>query len=192
MGIPRAFERYSYSEFLSWPEGERWELVDGVAYAMSPAPSRSHQAMAGELHRQFANHLLAGPCRVYVAPVDVKLSTAEADDAPTILQPDLIVCCDPQKLVPEGIAGAPDLVVEVISPASGIADRKWKFELYERFGVPEYWIVDPVARVLEVYQSEEAKRYRRAGAYGPDETVTPVCLPDLRVELSLVFREDEA
>jgi Uma2 family endonuclease len=123
--------------------------------------------------------------------MNVKLSAAEEDDAPTILQPDLVVCCDPQKLVPEGIAGAPDLVVEVISPASGIADRKWKFELYERFGVPEYWIVDPVARVLEVYQSEEAKRYRRSGAYGPEETVTPGCLPELKVELSLVFREDE-
>ena len=87
MGIPKEFERYSYGDYLSWPEGERWELIDGVAYAMSPAPYRGHQEIVGELYRQFANYLLDKPCRVYTAPFDVKFNADEDDDAPTVLDP---------------------------------------------------------------------------------------------------------
>jgi Uma2 family endonuclease len=192
MAHPKELERYSYSDFLSWPEwpeGERWELIDGVAYAMAAAPYRNHQGIVGELYRQFANHLLDGPCRVYTSPFDVKLSPDEADDAPTVLEPDVVVCCDPEKLTRQGITGAPDLVVEVVSPGSGVADRKRKFEVYERYGVPEYWITDPVAQVVELYRMEEGGRYRRAGAFGPDESVTPERFPDLSVDLGLVFRD---
>ena len=189
MSVPKEFERYSYNDFLSWPEGERWELIDGVAYAMAPAPYRSHQGIVVELTRQFANYLLEGPCRVYAAPFDVKFSADENDDAPTVLEPDIVVCCDPKKLTPQGIHGAPDLVVEVLSPDSAIADRKRKFAVYERSGVEEYWIVDGAGTVVEVYRLDDSERYRRIGAFGPDESITPGRFPDLAVDLTLVFRD---
>ena len=189
MGIPKEFERYSYGDYLSWTEGERWELINGVAYAMSPAPYRGHQEIVGELYRQFANYLLDKPCRVYTAPFDVKFNADEDDDAPTVLEPDLVVCCDANKLTPRGIHGAPDLVVEVLSPASATADRKRKFAVYERSGVEEYWIVDGDEKVVEVYRLDDRRRYRRVGAFGPDESITPGRFPGLSVSLPLVFRD---
>ena len=189
MGVPEEFERYSYRDYLSWPEGERWELVDGVAYAMAPAPYRGHQEIVGELYRQFANYLLDRPCRVYAAPFDVKFNADADDNAPTVLEPDLVVCCDPNKLTPQGIHGAPELVVEVLSPASAIADRKRKFAVYERSGVEEYWIVDGAGTIVEVYRLDDRARYRRVGAFGPDESITPGRFPDLSVDLPLVFRD---
>ncbi len=98
MGVPRQHERYSYQDYLSWPEwplGERWELVDGVAYAISPAPSTGHQEILGEMLRQISNYLLDRRCRVFVAPVDVKLSAAEDDEEPTVVQTDLAITCRP-------------------------------------------------------------------------------------------------
>ena len=187
MGALKELERYSYRDYLSWPEGERWELIDGVAYAMAPAPYRAHQGIVGELHRQFANYLLDGPCRVYAAPFDVKFNADADDAAPTVLEPDLVVCCDPNKLTPQGIHGAPDLVVEVLSPGSAIADRKHKFAVYERSGVEEYWIVD--SKVVEVYRPDDRGCYRRVGAFGPDESITPGRFPDLSIDLPLVFRD---
>jgi len=191
MGVPRQYERYSYQDYLSWPEwplGERWELVDGVAYAMSPAPTTGHQQIIVELSRQISNYLLDRRCRVFVAPVDVKLSAAEDDDEPTVVQPDLAITCRPETVTQHGINGAPELCVEVISPGTVTTDRKRKFELYRTYGVGEYWIVDP-GGVVEVYRLIGSQNYERIGAYGPADTVSPAVLPELEVDLSLVFRE---
>jgi Uma2 family endonuclease len=113
MGTPKELERYLYRDFLSWPEGERWELIDGVAYAMVSAAYRRHQGIVGELNRQFANYLLDDPCRVYPAPIDVKFSPDVDDEAPTVLEPDVVICCDQEKLTREGITGAPDLDIDL-------------------------------------------------------------------------------
>ncbi len=113
MGTPKELERYLYRDFLSWPEGERWELTDGVAYAMVSAAYRRHQGIVGELNRQFANYLLDDPCRVYPAPIDVKFSPDVDDEAPTVLEPDVVICCDQEKLTREGITGAPDLDIDL-------------------------------------------------------------------------------
>jgi Uma2 family endonuclease len=150
MGGPRGYERYSWKDYLSWSEEERFELIDGVAYAMSPAPGRKHQRMVSELNRQIANALLKSSCQVYPAPLDVKLSGEVADDAPTVVQPDLTVVCNADKLTEQGVAGAPDLVIEIVSPESGYHDRARKFDRYQRYGVSEYWIVDKNENVLEV------------------------------------------
>lgn len=189
MPLPKEEERYRWSDYLAWPEGERYELIDGVAYAMSPAPRRRHQEISGEIFRQTANALRGKSCRVYDAPFDVKLSADEDDDAPTVVQPDITVTCDRTKLTQQGMTGPPDLVVEVVSPESGLIDRRRKFELYERFGVREYWIVDQDEKVVEVWRLEDDRSYRRSGVFGPDDTVTAAAVPDLVVSLAEVFAE---
>jgi Uma2 family endonuclease len=188
MELPQEYERYTYQDYLSWPEGERYELIDGVAYAMSPAPTTGHQRILGELFRQVSNHLLNRTCEVLVAPFDLKLSAAGDDDEPTVVQPDMAVTCQPEIISDHGIVGAPEWCLEVISPGSVVADRKRKFELYQRYAVGEYWIVE-TSGVVEVYRLEGAGQYQRTGAYGPGETISPRALPELTIDLSLVFRD---
>ena len=191
MQLPKEAERYTWSDYLTWPEGERYELIDGIAYAMSPAPRRRHQEISGEMFRQAANALRGKPCRVYDAPFDVKLSADEDDDAPTVVQPDITVTCDRTKLTEQGMTGPPDLVIEIVSPDSGLIDRRRKFDLYERYGVKEYWIVDQDEKVVEVYRLGDGGTYRRIGAFGPEDTVTAEAVAELSVSLAEVFAETE-
>jgi Uma2 family endonuclease len=188
MELPQEYERYTYQDYLSWPEGERYELIDGVAYAMSPAPTTGHQRILVELTRQVSNYLLDKPCEVLVAPFDLKLSAAVDDDEPTVVQPDMAVTCRPEIITDHGITGAPEWCLEVVSPGSVVADRKRKFELYRRHAVAEYWIVE-VSGVVEVYRLDGAGQYQRTGAYGPGETVSPQVLPELTIDLAVVFRD---
>ena len=192
MAPPQQYERYTWQDYLSWPEDERWELIQGVAYAMSPAPATGHQRIVGEIYRQISNYLLDKPCEVLLAPFDLKLSSEEDDDEPTVVQPDLAVTCRRETITEQGIIGAPDLCVEVTSPGSVGTDRKRKFDLYEKHGVQEYWIVESAGAILEVYRLDKSGRYTRIGAYGAGETVSPVALPELAVDLSLVFRDYSA
>ena len=187
MALPKEYERYSWDEYRSWPEEERWELIDGVAWDMSPAPSRNHQQILVEFVRQFANASKNSDCEVFAAPFDVKLSGEEEDAAPTVVQPDVVLCCDGDKLTEWGMQGAPDLVVEIVSPASGRKDRKQKFALYERYGVREYWIVDPDEQVVEIYR-HNGERFERMGAYGPEDRPGVSALPGFELDLSQSFR----
>jgi Uma2 family endonuclease len=186
MEEPKPEERYSWKEYLAWPTEERFELIEGVAHAMSPAPRRRHQEISGELFYQTYSALRGGGCNVFAPPFDVKLSSDEEDDAPTVVQPDLTLCCDPGKLTEEGMTGPPDLVVEIVSPESGIADRRRKFAVYESYGVREYWIVDQDEELVEVYLLENG-RYVRAAVYAKEEKLTSSAVPELTVELSPVF-----
>ncbi|HAZ61066.1 MAG TPA: hypothetical protein DCY89_05775 [Gammaproteobacteria bacterium] len=161
MGLSRRdAERHTYGDYRRWPEAARYELIDGAAYAMAPAPSRLHQEVLGELFRQVANALQGQPCRPFIAPFDVRLPRAgEADDdIDTVVQPDLAVVCDPGKLDERGCRGAPDWVVEVLSTATAGHDQILKRALYERAGVREYWLVHPVDRIVTVHRLE-ADRY---------------------------------
>ncbi|MFP4427323.1 MAG: Uma2 family endonuclease [Spirochaetaceae bacterium] len=177
---------YSWQEYLSWPRDERFELIDGEPYAMSPAPRREHQRLLIELARQLANALQEGPCDVYPAPFDVKLTPDEADERPTVVQPDLTVVCDEAKLTEQGVTGPPDLVIEIVSPDSGFHDRGRKYDLYEHYGVREYWIVDPVEQLIEVYRLE-ARRFIRGRISGPKDTLVSTAVPTVEVDLSLLF-----
>ncbi|WP_022948902.1 Uma2 family endonuclease [Methylohalobius crimeensis] len=144
---------HTYGEYLTWPEDVRYELIDGRAYLMAPAPTLDHQDITGEIYRQLANQLEGKPCRPFIAPVDVRLPKQdEADDAiDTVVQPDVLVVCDETKLDRRGVRGAPDLVVEVLSPATAFHDHQRKRAIYERTGVREYWLVDPIERLITVY-----------------------------------------
>ena len=137
----RKENRYTVRDYLSWDDGERWELIDGVPYAMSPAPRVEHQDIVSELVRLFRNFLKGKPCKAFTAPLDVYFGESEDDE--TVVQPDLLIVCDKGKIHEKGIIGAPDLIVEVASPSSMGRDFVDKAALYEREGVWEYWIVSP-------------------------------------------------
>lgn len=162
MGLPlRDQHLHTYGEYLSWPDDLRYELIDGRAYAMSPAPTLRHQAIVGELFSQIHAQLRGHPCRAYVAPFDVRLPRGgEADDdVDTVVQPDIVVFCDRSRLDERGARGAPDWIIEVLSPGTASHDQLLKRDLYERHGVAEYWLVHPGDRLVTVYRLLD-------GAYG--------------------------
>lgn len=146
-------EHFTYRHYLTWPEAERWELIAGQAWAMSPAPTSVHQAISGYLHGTLFAYLKDKACKVFSAPFDVLFPEGdEADeDVDTVVQPDILVYCDRSRITRRGGRGAPDLVVEILSPASSKKDLHEKFDLYERKGVREYWVVDPGNRSLQVF-----------------------------------------
>ena len=145
---------HCYGDYLTWPDDVRYELIDGDAYLMAPAPDLAHQEVAGELYLQARLALSGNPCRAFIAPVDVRLpKQGEADESiDTVVQPDVLVVCDPNKLDRRGVRGAPDWVVEVLSPATAGHDQIKKRQLYELHGVLEYWLIHPIDRVLTVYR----------------------------------------
>ncbi|MDD5036226.1 MAG: Uma2 family endonuclease [Methylococcaceae bacterium] len=149
-------QHFTYADYRQWPEEERWEIIDGEAYAMSPAPNRIHQTVAGEIFRQIANFLEGKPCQVYIAPFDLRLPEKdEADDeTQTVVQPDIMVVCDDAKLDDRGCRSAPDWIIEVLSPSTASRDHVQKKALYERHGVRAYWLVHPADRVLTRYRLE--------------------------------------
>jgi Uma2 family endonuclease len=160
----RDSRRHTYADYLGWGEEQHYELIDGLAWRMAPTPELVHQEVAGEIYRQLANALQGKPCRALIAPVDVRLPRAsEADEeVDTVVQPDVLVVCDAAKLDRRGVRGAPDLVIEVVSPASASHDHVVKRAVYERAGVREYWLVHPWDRLVT--------RYLLAGAeYGKPE-----------------------
>lgn len=147
---------HTYADYLQWTDNN-YELIDGDAYFMTPAPNLDHQEVAGEVYRQIANALTGKKCRVFIAPIDVRLAQqqGEADkQIDTVVQPDVLVVCDPNKLDRRGVRGTPDWILEVLSPATASHDQIKKRDLYERHGVREYWLVHPVDRVLTMYQLE--------------------------------------
>jgi len=155
MGLAlRDHERHTFAEYLGWPDALRYELVDGEAFLMSPGPDLAHQEIAGEVFRQLANQLDGKPCRPFVAPLDVRLPRTGEDDAgtTTVVQPDVMVVCDPAKLDRRGVRGAPDFIAEVLSPHTAGHDQVRKLRAYERAGVREFWLVHPTDRVLTVYR----------------------------------------
>jgi Uma2 family endonuclease len=156
---------HTYGDYLTWPEDVRYELIDGIAYLMAPAPAVSHQEVAGDIFYQVRRALQGKPCRVFIAPVDVRLPKAdEADDLiDTVVQPDVLAVCDPGKISERGVRGAPDWVLEVLSPSTAGHDQVRKRRIYERAGVREYWMVHPTDRVLTIYRLED-------GAYGKPDT----------------------
>lgn len=152
--VQRDAHYHTYADYLIWSDSYGNELVDGIAYVREPpSPSLSHQEVTGELHRQIANALVDHPCRVYAAPLDVRLpKSAEADDqVDTVVQPDLLIVSDRSKVDERGVRGAPDWLAEVLSPGTAKHDRSVKIPAYERAGVREVWLIHPIERTLTIY-----------------------------------------
>jgi Uma2 family endonuclease len=178
--------KFTYRDYKAWKlkAGERYELIDGVAYAMS-APNDRHQAILMELARQIANFLVDKPCKVRPAPYDVRLFYEEDESDDVVVQPDISVICDESKRGTDGCHGAPDMVVEILSPSNTAIGMQRKLELYRDAGVREYWIVNPDHNIVTVYRLEGERYvvqiYRAAG------TIRPPLLPGLEVTLDRVF-----
>lgn len=153
MALPAKEERYTFADYLTWDEDPRYELIDGEAIMMAP-PSTVHQLVSMELSRQFANYLEGKKCRVIAAPFGVRLFEEEHDrteDVQTVVQPDLSIVCDQNKLDEHGCKGAPDLALEILSPSNFRHDLLVKLNLYQRAGVREYWIVSPEQKTVQVF-----------------------------------------
>ncbi len=153
MAIPRKLT-YTEADYYALPEDVRAELIDGQIYYQA-APSRIHQKLLGKIHQRIANYidLKSGSCEVYPAPFAVKLW----EDKKTIVEPDISVICDPDKLTERGCTGAPDWIIEIVSPGNSSHDYIRKLNLYADAGVREYWIVNPINHTVLVYHLEESK-----------------------------------
>lgn len=152
----RADKYYTYADYAKWDDDTRYELIDGVAYAMAE-PSVSHEAISGELFSQLYNFLKGKPCRVFGASLEVLLNAA-GDEDDTVVQPDIKVVCDMSKLDDDKRCnGAPDMVIEILSPSTAKRDKVLKFNKYFQAGVREYWIVDPESRTVSVHVLEGGK-----------------------------------
>lgn len=181
--------RYTYGEYVLWDGDERWELIDGEPYCMSPAPTRAHQWILVDFTRQLASALLGHRCQVYAAPFDVRLPEGnEVDDnIRTVVQPDVVVYCDPTKLDDRGARGAPDFAVEILSPSTTARDRRTKTDLYEKHGVREYWIVDPLAKNVEVRILGADGKWAAPTVHARGGRLRIAVLEGLEIDLSTVF-----
>ena len=190
MALPQKDEYYTLEDALNWEEHERIEILDGYP-VMQAAPSRQHQEVAVELTRQLANYLVGTKCKVFVAPFTVCPFATREDDPrsiDTLVEPDITVVCDPEKLDKVGCKGAPDLIIEILSPSSLRHDRLTKHNLYQRAGVREYWIVDPESKTVQTFVLENG--YYAAQDFGDEgDTIQVNVLEDCAIDLSLVFPE---
>ncbi len=171
---------WTWSDYQTLPESERWEIINGEAFAMSPAPSTSHQGVALRFAARLERALAGKACTPFVAPTDVRFSETD------VVQPDILVVCDPRKITPACIDGVPDLVVEVLSPGTATRDLREKKALYARFGVKEYLIVDP----LEHYAMRfvlEGQAYDAGTAFGGDEMLVLGTFEGIEIPLWEVF-----
>ncbi len=152
---------YSYADYLTWKFQERLEIIKGKIFKMSPAPSMVHQKIASNLHGILWNYFRKHQCRLFSAPFDVRLfdkkKSTKDNDIFTVVQPDLCVIYNEEKLDTRGAFGAPDLVIEILSPGNSDKEMKYKFDLYEEAGVLEYWIVNPENKTLLVYVLQKNK-----------------------------------
>lgn len=187
--IKRDERKYTYGDYLTWNDGERWELIYGIPYDMTPAPSTAHQSILGELFRQFSNHLMGKTCKAFIAPFDVRIPEGEEDDKSiqTVVQPDLAIVCDRAGIDERGFKGAPDLIVEIISPSTAHKDMREKLRLYEKAGVREYWIVHPIDRTVMVFQSRENRQFGRPDIYAGEDEIKSGLFDDFVISLKLVF-----
>jgi Uma2 family endonuclease len=189
--LRRDDRRYSYGDYVAWPDDERWELIDGVAFDMSAAPARRHQDILGALYVQVRAAVRGTSCRTYLAPFDVRLPDAAEEDAQvrTVVEPDLVVVCDPTKLDKAGCRGAPDLLVEILSPSTAYKDQTTKLELYERHGVREYWVINPERATVTAYRLGTDGKYRRPETVLRNEELGSEAVGGLIVRLAEVFED---
>ena len=185
MGLLDNTKTYYYQDIVEL-EGS-WELIHGVPYNMSPAPSTAHQHIVGEVYFSLRSFFNTGNCRVFVAPFDVRFSEEDDYDNPnTVVQPDISVFCNPEQIDEKGGKGAPHLVVEVLSPATALKDRNQKFKLYEQHGVKEYWIIDTANKTVEVYGYVNGC-FNQREVFGKDNVLQSFIFSDFSLDLGLVF-----
>lgn len=182
---------YSYADYLRWRFEEAVELIKGKVLLMS-APSRKHQGVSRDLNGIFYNHFKKHRCKFYAAPFDVRLldkqkTTQGSQNIHTVVQPDLCIICDMDKLDDKGCLGAPDLVVEILSPGNSSKEMRLKKNLYEENGIQEYWIVDPDRETVHQYSLNNDGLFGPATIYISEDRLSCHIFPDLTFELREIF-----
>ena len=180
---------YSYADYLTWKFQERIELIKGRIFKMSPAPRVNHQRLSGNVYTALHVFLSGNKCEVFSAPFDVRLTrrTARNEQIKTVVQPDISVICDPSKLDEYGCVGAPDIVVEILSPGNNSKELKNKYEVYEENGVREYWIIHPEEKTFLAYTLDENGKYQPSALKTMGDIITTPILPGFELDLERMF-----
>lgn len=185
---------YTYADYLTWTNiKERIELIKGRVFKMSPAPARKHQKVSFKLSMLLGNYFKNKDCEVYTAPFDVRLvdkrkQSTKDKDIITVFQPDLCVICDKTKLDDLGCIGAPDLIIEILSPGNSVKEMKNKFELYEENEVREYWMVDYVEKTILIYVLDNGT-YRGLKPITVEEDAKSYIFPGLKFSVKEIFED---
>jgi len=189
-GLPssRADGHYTYADYLAWEIDEMVELIKGKVFRFAAAPRVAHQRISGRVFVALFNFLHDKPCEVFSAPFDVRLPVASKknEDIDTVVQPDISVICDPEKLDDWGCIGAPDLILEILSPGNNRKELQNKYEVYEKSGVKEYWIIHPEEKTLLTYTLED-HRYVPSRLLTMGDVVASTTLPGFTLDLNEVF-----
>ena len=183
--------KYTYKDYITWPAHERWELIHGIPWNMSPAPSRQHQQISLALERIIDTFLRGKPCEMYHAPFDVRLPLPDenTESITTVVQPDIIVVCYKYKLDDKGCIGSPDFIIEILSESTAAKDMNEKLFLYEKHKVKEYWIVDPWDNTVKVYILNTRGKYSAPGLFSKNDTINVKTLPGLVIKVNTLFPE---
>ncbi|RYD72249.1 MAG: Uma2 family endonuclease [Sphingobacteriales bacterium] len=184
-----ASQTYSYANYLNWLFEERVELIKGKIFKMSPAASRVHQEISRNIFNPLVNFLKKENCKVYSAPFDVRLPNGSKEDKDvfTVLQPDICVICDKSKLDYRGCIGAPDIVVEILSPGNNKKELLNKYQVYEEFGVKEYWVVSQSDQSILIYTLNDSGKFQPSKIFTLSEKITSTVLPGFELLLDEVF-----
>ncbi len=185
MSTVQTNQRYTYQDYLTWDDNERWEIIDGAPYNMTPSPNRKHEDISRNLYVKLAIALQGTSCVPYDAAFDVVL----AED--TVVQPDILVVCDREKLTDQNVQGAPDVAIEILSPNTSKKDRTIKREVYERYGVKEFLIIDPVGEYIECYRLAANQKYGKSEMYADEDTFEFTSLPNVKFQVAEIFQTPE-
>lgn len=181
---------YSYTDYLKWGLKERIELIKGKIFKMSPAPSYDHQNVSSTIQGLLWSHLRKSPCKVFTAPFDVRFYSEDKEGKIEIIdtvQPDICVVCDTNKLDRRGCLGAPDLVVEILSPSTASKDLTFKYDLYEEQGVQEYWVIHPTEQTLVIHTLNDDQKYVPSRLFTRLHTVKSEVIKGFEIDLGEVF-----
>jgi Uma2 family endonuclease len=186
---------YSYADYLTWQLEENVELIKGKIMAMSPAPNLKHQNAITNLGGSLYQYFHKRPCKLFYAPFDVKLYNSQKSklsdqDVFSVVQPDLCVICDKDKLTEQGCNGSPDWIIEILSPGNSKKEMRLKYDLYQENGVTEYWLVYPYEQAVYQFVLDQAtEKYQLFAMAAGDELATPFLFPELHIDLADVFAE---
>lgn len=181
-------KRYTYADYLTWRFRERVELLRGRIARMSPAPGKKHQQVSGELFFQLKLQLRESSYEIFSAPFDVRLPIPKQESPNTVVQPDICIICDPEKLDDRGCKGAPDLVVEILAPGNTHREMEEKYRLYEEAGVREYWLVDPEHEAVFPYLLSEAGQFIGQPPQAGRGVLQAHIFPNLAIDLEALFQ----
>jgi Uma2 family endonuclease len=184
MPLTKEIPHYTYADYLEWDENLRAEIIDGEVNMLA-TPTSDHQAVSMELSIQLGNFLKGKPCKVYAAPFSVRLFPKEDASDDLVLEPDIAVICDASKIDKRGCNGAPDFIIEILSPSSLKYDRLVKFRKYQQAGVREYWIVDPETKLVQVNILDNG--WYRTSVYDDTEKAPVSVLAGCEINLAEVF-----